>query len=94
MATKVRITYADGTSRDVNVTPKAEVAFEAWANQGIHLALSKEHGKNTNVYRLAWECCKAAGIVVKLFDEWLDEIVDADLVADDPKAVATSPAAD
>jgi len=76
----ISIKWKDGTAQEVRITPAAEVAFEDWAGVGLHIALSPEHGKNKNVYRLAWESLKAAGTVVKPFEDFLKEIDDADLV--------------
>jgi len=76
----ISIKWKDGTAQEVRITPAAEVAFEDWGGVGLHIALSAEPGNNNNVFRLAWESVKAAGTVVKPFEDFLKEIDDADLV--------------
>lgn len=68
----------DGT---YTVKPVTIVAFER--HFGVGLGAMATDGKMEYVYWLGWHSEKAAGKVVKPFDDWLDGVTSVDLVEDD-----------
>ena len=80
---KLKITQASGEVTEHVITPVIEYAFEQYAKTGFMKAF-RDNEKQTDVYWLAYECLRRAGIGVKPFGadfiETLEkvEILDAD----------------
>ena len=81
---KLKITRADGTVSEHQITPKIEWAFELYAKQGFHKAFRIEE-RQTDVYWLAWECLRSSGVEVPVFGAaFLDTLAKVDVLEDDP----------
>ena len=78
---KVRVAKADGTIATYDVTPRTIVAFERHFKLGLAQAFAREQ-KHEHTFWLAWEAEKAAGVVVKTFDLWLEGITGVDIQVD------------
>ena len=80
---KLKIVRQDGSVLEGEITPAVEYSFEQYAKKGFHKAFRDEE-KQSDVYWLAWEAERRAGITVPLFgDKYLEtlakvEIMDAD----------------
>jgi hypothetical protein len=76
MATKLKITYEDGTEVEVIATPRAQVETER-ALSGLG-----ESNQIQATYRLAFESVKARRLIDSGlgYEEWLDTILDVDEV--------------
>jgi hypothetical protein len=82
---KLKITKADGSVSEHQITPSIEFAFEAYAKMGFHLAF-RTLERQTDVYWLAWECLRRSGETVKPFGElFLDSLVKVEVLDDDPE---------
>lgn len=79
---KVNVAHTDGTTGTYPVGPSTIVAFERQFKIGLGAAFTNEQ-KLEHVYWLGWHAEKTAGVVVKLFDGWLDTLTDVSLVVDD-----------
>jgi hypothetical protein len=81
---KLKITRADGTVSEHQITPKIEWAFELYAKQGFHKAFRIEE-RQTDVYWLAWECLRSSNVEVPVFGAaFLDTLARVDVLEDDP----------
>jgi hypothetical protein len=74
----VKVAKTDGTTNTYPVTPRVIVAFERHFKTGLANAFATEQ-KLEHVYWIAWEAERAAGNLVKLFDEYLDTISHVEL---------------
>ena len=80
---KLKITKASGDVSEHDITPAIEYAFEQFMKAGFHKRFRDEE-RQSDVYWLAWEAERRAGITVVPFGEkYLDtlravEILDAD----------------
>ena len=81
---KLKITKADGTISEHQITPSIEYAFELYAKKGFHKAF-RDDEKQSDVYWLAWECIRSSGETVKSFGpEFLDTLVKVEVLDDEP----------
>ena len=81
---KLKITRADGTVSEHQITPKIEWAFEIYAKAGFHKVF-RDLERQTDVYYLAWECLKTAGVEVPVFGAlFLDTLAKVEVLDDDP----------
>lgn len=72
-----------GDEAEYPVTPKVEVDFERKFGMGIGKAFMEQ--KREHQHYLSWLAAKAAGVVVKPFDGWLDDVKNTEvMVAEDP----------
>ena len=82
---KLKITRADGSVSDHQITPSIEYAFEVYAKKGFHKAF-RDDEKQSDVYWLAWECIRRSGETVKMFGaEFLDTLQKVEVLDDDPE---------
>ena len=82
---KLKITRADGSVSEHQITPSIEYAFEVYAKMGIHKAF-RDMERQTDVYWLAWECIRRSGETVKMFGaEFLDTLQKVEVLDDDPE---------
>ena len=82
---KLKITRADGSVSDHQITPSIEYAFESYAKKGFHKAF-RDDEKQSDVYWLAWECIRRSGETVKPFGaEFLDTLARVEVLDDDPE---------
>ncbi len=83
---RLKITRATGEVTEHQITPRIEYAFELYAKKGFHKAF-REDEKQTDLFYLAHECLKTAGVVVKPFgSEFLDTLVKVEVLDDEPLA--------
>jgi len=81
---KLKITRTDGTVSEHQITPKIEWAFEIYAKAGFHKVF-RDLERQTDVYYLAWECLKTAGVEVPVFGAlFLDTLAKVEVLEDDP----------
>ena len=81
---KLKITRADGTVSEHQITPKIEWAFEIYAKAGFHKVF-RDLERQTDIYYLAWECLKTAGVEVPVFGAlFLDTLAKVEVLEDDP----------
>jgi hypothetical protein len=81
---KLKITRADGTVSEHQITPRIEWAFELYAKAGFHKVFRTEE-RQTDVYWLAWECLRSAGVEVPVFGGlFLDTLAKVEVLDDDP----------
>ena len=82
---KLKITRADGSVSDHQITPSIEYAFEVYAKMGFHKAF-RDMERQTDVYWLAWECIRRSGETVKPFGaEFLETLSKVEVLDDDPE---------
>lgn len=77
MATKLKVTYADGRDATVLASPKAQVMTER------HFKGINEATKLQASYYLAWSSLFGAGKESADFESWLDTITDVEQVEDE-----------
>ena len=81
---RLKITRTDGTVSEHQITPKIEWAFEIYAKAGFHKVF-RDLERQTDVYYLAWECLKTAGIEVPVFGAlFLDTLEKVEVLEDEP----------
>jgi hypothetical protein len=81
---KLKITRTDGTVSEHQITPKIEWAFEIYAKAGFHKVF-RDLERQTDIYYLAWECLKTAGVEVPVFGAlFLDTLAKVEVLEDDP----------
>jgi hypothetical protein len=81
---RLKITRATGEVTEHQITPRIEYAFELYAKQGFHKAFRNEE-RQTDVYWLAHECLRSAGVTVAMFGpEFLDTLVKVEVLDDEP----------
>ena len=81
---KLRITKADGTISEHQITPSIEFAFEVYAKKGFHKAF-RDDEKQTDVYWLAWECLRRVETVKMFGAEFLETLARVEVLDDDPE---------
>ena len=82
---KLKITKADGSISDHQITPSIEYAFELYAKKGFHKAF-RDDEKQSDVYWLAWECLRAGGETVPMFGaSFLATLKKVEVLDDDPE---------
>ena len=81
---RLKITRATGEVTEHQITPRIEYAFELYAKQGFHKAFRLDE-KQSDVYWLAHECLRSAGVTVTMFGaEFLDMLVKVEVLDDEP----------
>jgi hypothetical protein len=78
---RITITKTDGSTIELEITPRTVVAFERHFKVGLANAFSNEQ-KMEHLYWLAWDAERVSGQVVALFDKWLETIVSVDIAVD------------
>ena len=81
----VTVERRDGNREDFPVLPPTVIAFERYAKMSIGQAFAGNTAKFEHIYYLAWLAEKDSGNAVKVFDEWIKQVADVDIV-DVPKA--------
>ena len=80
---KLVITMKDGVVHDVEISPRLEYNFEQHVGMGFHKALI-ENSRQSDVYWLAYEGLRLAGVQVKPMPEFLDTITKVDVLDSNP----------
>jgi hypothetical protein len=82
---KLVITMKDGNVHDVEITPRLEYNFEQHVGMGFHKALL-ELSRQSDIYWLAFEGLRLAGVQIKPMPDFLDLITKVDVLDSDPLA--------
>ena len=83
---KLKVTRADGSVNEYQITPAIEYAFEQYAKKGFHKAF-RDDEKQSDVYWLAHECLRTSGETVKPFGaDFLDTLAKVEVLDDLPLA--------
>lgn len=80
---KLVITMKDGTIHDVEITPRLEYNFEQHVGMGFHKALL-DLQRQSDIYWLAFEGLRLAGVQVKPMPEFLDTLTKVDVLDSNP----------
>ena len=65
---KLKVTRADGSVNEYEITPVIEYAFEQSRGKGFHKALVEDQ-KQSDIFWLVWESIRRSGETVKPFGE-------------------------
>lgn len=82
---KLVITMKDGNVHDVEITPRLEYNFEQHVGMGFHKALL-ELSRQSDIYWLAFEGLRLAGVQIKPMPDFLDLITKVDVQDSSPLA--------
>ena len=81
---RLKITRADGSVSEHQITPRIEYAFELYAKAGFHKVF-RDLERQTDVYWLAWECIRTSGETVPVFGPaFLDTLAKVEVLEDNP----------
>jgi hypothetical protein len=81
---RLKITRADGSVSEHQITPRIEYAFELYAKMGFHMAF-RTLERQTDVYWLAWECIRTSGETVPVFGAaFLETLAKVEVLDDNP----------
>ena len=81
---KLKVTRADGSVNEYEITPVIEFAFENYAKKGFHRALMEDQ-MQTSIYWLVWESIRRSGETVKPFGEaFIETLANVEVLESDP----------
>ena len=81
---KLKVTRADGSVNEYQITPAIEYSFVQYAKMGFHKAF-RDLEQQTHVYWLCWEAIRRSGETVKPFGEaFLETLTRVEVLDDDP----------
>ena len=81
---KLKVTRADGSVNEYEITPILEYSFELYAKKGFHKAFIDDQ-KQSDVYWLCWEAIRRSGETVKPFGEaFLETLKAVEVLESDP----------
>lgn len=81
---KLKVTRADNSVSEFEITPLIEYAFEQYAKMGFHKCLL-ENQRQSDIYWLTWECIRRSGETVPPFGEkFLETIKGVEVLESDP----------
>ena len=81
---KLKVTRADNSVQEFEITPLIEYSFEQFAKKGFHKALIEDQ-KQSDVYWLAWEAIRRSGETVPPFGEkFLESVLKVEVLESDP----------
>lgn len=81
---KLKVTRADNSVQEFEITPVIEYSFEQYAKKGFHKALIEDQ-KQSDVYWLCWEAIRRSGESVPPFSEkFLESIKGVEVLESDP----------
>lgn len=81
---KLKVTRADGSVNEYEITPILEYSFELYAKKGFHKAFIDDQ-KQSDVYWLCWEAIRRSGETVKPFGEaFLETLKSVEVLESDP----------
>ena len=88
---KLRVTRADNSVSEYEITPTLEWSFEIYAKIGFHKAFI-EDSKQTDVYWLCWEAIRRSGeIVVPFGEKFLETLKSVEVLESDPLESTETP---
>ena len=82
---KLKITRADGSVSEHQITPKIEYAFEQMKGIGLSRAF-REQELQTDVYWLAWKCLMESGLDISMppfGEKFLEMLSKVEVIGDD-----------
>jgi hypothetical protein len=83
---KLKVTRADGSIQEFEITPLIEYSFEQHAKKGFHKALLEDQ-KQSDIYWLCWESIRRSGETVPPFGEkFLETLKAVEVLDSDPLA--------
>lgn len=82
---KLVVTLTDGVVHNVEITPRLEYNFEQHIGKGFHKAILEDQ-RQSDIYWLAFEGLRLAGVTVRPMPEFLDTLKNVDVVESDPLA--------
>ena len=81
---KLKVTRADNSVQEFEITPLIEYSFEQFAKKGFHKALIEDQ-KQSDVYWLCWEAIRRSGETVPPFGEkFLESIKGVEVLESNP----------
>jgi len=81
---KLKVTRADGSVNEYQITPAIEYAFEQHAKMGFQKAF-RDMERQGDLYWLCWEAIRRSGETVKPFGElFLETLTKVEVLDDDP----------
>ena len=81
---KLKVTRADNSISEYEITPLIEYSFEQFAKKGFHKALIEDQ-KQSDVYWHCWEAIRRSGETVPPFGEkFLETIKGVEVLESDP----------
>ena len=81
---KLKVTRADGSVNEYEITPVIEYAFEQHAKKGFHKALLEDQ-KQSDIYWIVWEATRRSGETVKPFGEaFIETLANVEVLSSDP----------
>ncbi len=81
---KLKVTRADNSVTEYEITPQIEYAFEQYAKKGFHKALLEDQ-KQSDIYWLCWESIRRSGDTVPPFGEkFLETLKAVEVLDSDP----------
>ena len=81
---KLKVTRADNSITEYEITPLIEYSFEQYAKKGFHKALIEDQ-KQSDVYWLCWEAIRRSGETVPPFGEkFLESIKGVEVLESNP----------
>jgi hypothetical protein len=81
---KLKVTRADGSISEYEISPLIEYSFELSRGKGFHKALMEDQ-KQSDIYWLCWEAIRRSGETVKPFGEdFIATLKSVDVLESDP----------
>ena len=81
---KLKVTRADNSVSEYEITPIIEYAFEQSRSKGFHKALLEDQ-KQSDVFWLCWEAIRRSGETVKPFgEEFIETLKSVEVLESDP----------
>jgi hypothetical protein len=81
---KLKVTRADNSVTEYEITPLIEYAFEQYAKKGFHKALIEDQ-KQSDIFWIVWESVRRSGETVKPFGEqFLETLKSVEVLESDP----------
>ena len=81
---KLKVTRADGSVNEYQISPVIEYAFEQHTKMGFHKAF-RDLERQSDVYFLCWECIRRSGETVKPFGEaFIETLAKVEVLDDEP----------
>ena len=81
---KLKVTRADNSVNEYEITPVLEYSFDLYAKKGFHKAFIDDQ-KQSDVYWLTWEAIRRSGETVPVFGEkFLETLKSVEVLESDP----------
>ena len=88
---KLKVTRADNSVTEYEITPILEWSFEIYAKKGFHKAFTEDQ-KQSDVYYLTWDAIRRSGeIVVPFGEKFLETLKSVEALESDPLESTETP---